>query len=205
MDSINYEISSSDYKRENIFLSKNWISTIDLNNANYATNQLIIDSSALSNSSKMLNYREGLVVLPMILTLTCTTNAAGFAPATTATSLDYCLGLKSFFGSIVHSQSLELNGSSIIQTTPFNSMYQNLCLLTELSWGDISVLGPIRVWHWLIALPRPQCTELVFVITRIYPQRGEPFLGLGILMKPLTKDFINANNTEILTVTHSLI
>lgn len=147
MDSINYEISSSDYKRENIFLSKNWISTIDLNNANYATNQLIIDSSALSNSSKMLNYREGLVVLPMILTLTCTTTAAGFAPATTATSLDYCLGLKSFFGSIVHSQSLELNGSSIIQTTPFNSMYQNFCLLTELSWGDIAVLGPsLGLW-----------------------------------------------------------
>ena len=141
MDSVVYEISSNDYKRENIFLSKNWLSTIDLQNGSYSTNQLIIDSSALSNSNRMIGYREGVLILPLLLTLSCTTNAAGFAPATTATSLDWTLGLKSWFGTLVHSMSLEMSGSTIVQVCPYQSMYQNFFLLTSLSWGDVSVLG----------------------------------------------------------------
>jgi hypothetical protein len=141
MDNINYEISSSDYKRENIFLRKNWLSTIDLNNGVYSTNQLVIDSSALSNSSLFCSYREGVVVLPLLLTLSCTTNAAGFAPNTTASSLDWTLGLKNWFGTIIHNMSLEMSGSTIVQTTPYQSMYQNFCLLTTLSYEDVAVLG----------------------------------------------------------------
>lgn len=141
MDSIIYEISSSDYKRENIFLRKNWLSTIDLNNGTYSTNQLVIDSSALSNSSLYLNYSESVVILPLLLTLSCTTNSAAFAPNTTASSLDWTLGLKSWFGTIVHSQSLEMSGSTLVQTTGYQSMYQNFCLLTTLSYGDVAVLG----------------------------------------------------------------
>ena len=141
MDSIVYEISSNDYKRENIFLNKNWLSTIDLQNGVYSTNQMVIDSSALSNSNRFINYREGVLILPLLLTLSCTTNAAGFAPATTATSLDWTLGLKNWFGTIIHSLSLEMSGTSIVQTTPYQSMYQNFALLTSLSWGDVAVLG----------------------------------------------------------------
>jgi hypothetical protein len=142
MDSVVFEISSSDYKRENIFLNKNWLSTIDLNNGIYSTNQVIIDSSALSNSNRYINYREGVLIVPLLYTLSCTTNTATFAPNTTGTSCDYCVGMKSFFFSVVHSLSLELQGGTIVQTTPFSSMYQAFVLVTSLSWNDVSVLGP---------------------------------------------------------------
>jgi hypothetical protein len=147
MDSIVYEISSSDYKRENIFLSKNWLSTIDLNNGVYSTNQMVIDSSAISNSNRFIGYREGIVVCPLTLTLSCTSNSANFAPATTASSLDWTLGLKNWFGTLIHSQSLELSGSTIVQTTPFQSMYQNFSLLSALNYGDVSVLG-VSLGFW---------------------------------------------------------
>ena len=146
MDSVVFEISSSDYKRENIFLSKNWLSTIDLNNGIYSTNQCIIDSSALSNSNTYINYREGVLIVPLLYTLSCTTNAAGFAPNTTGTSCDYCLGMKSFFFNIVHSLSAELQGGTVIQTTPFSSIYQAFSLITSLSYNDVAIFPSLGFW-----------------------------------------------------------
>lgn len=147
MDSVVFEISSSDYKRENIFLNKNWLSTIDLNNGVYSTNQIILDTSALSNSNRYIGYREGVILLPLLFTLSCTTNSAAFAPNTTATSCDYCLGMKNFFFSVIHSLSLDLQGGTIVQTTPFSQMYQAFVLLTSLSYNDVAVLGPsIGFW-----------------------------------------------------------
>lgn len=146
MDSVVFEISSSDYKRENIFLSKNWLSTIDLNNGIYSTNQCIIDTSALSNSNTYINHREGVIIVPLLYTLSCTTNSAAFAPNTTASSCDYCLGMKSFFMNIVHSLSGELQSGTVLQTSPFASIYQAFTLITSLSYNDVSIFPSLGFW-----------------------------------------------------------
>jgi hypothetical protein len=78
----------------------------------------------------------------MLLTLSNVLGSgANFSPETAATSADYALGLKSWFGTIAHSLTLEYNGVSIVQQTPFTSMLNAFRLMTTLSLGDIAKQG----------------------------------------------------------------
>jgi hypothetical protein len=64
----------------------------------------------LSNSNKYMSYREGYLLCPLLLTLQ---SGQYFQPASTATSADYAFGLKSWFGQIIHSFTLDYNGTTI--------------------------------------------------------------------------------------------
>ena len=79
------------------------------------------------------------------LTLTNVTGAAltgaGFLPATAASSLDYGVGLKNWFGQIIHSFTLDYNGVTIIQQTPYINMWNSFKLMTSLSLDDINTQG----------------------------------------------------------------
>ena len=66
---------------------------------------LVKKTSQLSNSNKYMSYRESYLMIPMMLTLS-TANGV-FTPATAATSSDYAMGLKNWFGSIIHSFTLD--------------------------------------------------------------------------------------------------
>jgi hypothetical protein len=76
----------------------------------------------------------------MLITLT-SDGASAFAPATAATSADYSIGLKNWFGQIVHSLTLDYNGTTIIQQTPFINMWNSFKLMTSLSWNDVQTMG----------------------------------------------------------------
>jgi hypothetical protein len=64
------------------------------------------------------------------------------APATAATSLDTAISLKSWFGNIIHSLTLDYNGTTVIQQTPFINMYNCFQLLTTFSYQDCLSQGP---------------------------------------------------------------
>jgi hypothetical protein len=140
-DKLVYDLSEEIEGSPNVFIRKDWLNILDNMNQNYSSNQSILDTSQLSNSNKYLSYREGYLLCPMLLTLGTTANTA-FAPGTTGTSADYAIGLKNWFGSIIHSFTLDLNGTTIIQQTPFISMYNTFKLMTTLSWDDILTQGP---------------------------------------------------------------
>ena len=142
MDAIVYELSSMSESDPNIFIKKDWVSILDNQNANYAGNQAVIDTSQLSNSNKWMNYREGYLTIPLQLCLSTATGSAAFAPQTAATAVDYGVGLKNWYGSVIHSISVDLAGSTIIQQTPFQSLWNNFRLLTTLSYQDLLTLGP---------------------------------------------------------------
>jgi hypothetical protein len=57
----------------------------------------------------------------LILTATSPLDAGAnlFLPNTAGTSADYVFGLKNWYGSIIHSMTLDLNGTTIIQQTPY--------------------------------------------------------------------------------------
>jgi hypothetical protein len=55
--------------------------------------------------------------------------------------MDYSIGLRNWFGSIIHSFTLDYNGTTIIQQTPFCSMWNCFRLMTTLSIGDIIING----------------------------------------------------------------
>ena len=68
--------------------------------------------------------------------------ATAAAPATqTGKGCDYAIGLKNWFGQIIHSFTLDYNGTTIIQQTPYVNMWNTFKLLTSLSYQDILTQG----------------------------------------------------------------
>jgi hypothetical protein len=139
-DKLVYDLSEEIEGSPNVFIRKDWLNILDNMNQNYSSNQSILDTSQLSNSNKYLSYRESYLIAPMLLTLGTSANT-NFKPATTTTSADYAIGLKNWFGNIIHSFTLDMNGTTIIQQTPFVNMYNTFKLMTTLSWGDVITQG----------------------------------------------------------------
>ena len=159
-DKLVFDLSQEVEGTPNVFVRKDWVNILDNQNQNYNNNQSIIDTSQLSNSNKYMSYRESYLSIPLLLTLgqsavptvtTFTTAAAIDAsiircgvtgtPADTATSLDHSIGLKNWFGQIIHSFTLEYNGTTICQQTPFINMWNSFKLMTSLSLNDVSTQG----------------------------------------------------------------
>jgi hypothetical protein len=140
-DKLVFDLSQEVDGSPNVFVKKDWLNILDNMNGNYAGNQSVIDTSQLSNSNKWMSYREGYLYVPMTLSLQkIGTSAADFSLA--AKSADYALGLKSWFGQIIHSLTLDYAGTTIIQQTPFINMYSSFKLLTSLSTNELTTLGP---------------------------------------------------------------
>ena len=137
-DTLVYDLASMTEGSPSVFVKKDWLSILDNQNGNYRGNQSVIDTSQLSNSNKYMNYREAYLAVPLVLSASGT---AVSAPQTAATSFDYALGLKNWYGTLIHSMTLDLNGTTIVQQTPFCSLWNVFKLVTSLSWSDIATMG----------------------------------------------------------------
>jgi hypothetical protein len=131
-----------------VFVRKDWINILDNQNQSYVANQSVLDTSQLSNSNKYMSYREAYFSIPMLITMASygvqtpggvVPPAALFTPNTT--TCDGAIGLKNWFGNIIHSFTVDYNGSTIIQQTPFINMWNSFKLLTSLSYNDIITQG----------------------------------------------------------------
>jgi len=141
-DTLTYDLSSMTEGTPSVFVKKDWLNILDNQSGNYQGNQSVVDTSQLANSNKYMNYREAYLAVPMVLT--ATTSTAGtflVAPQSSPTSADYVLGLRNWFGSIIHSFTLDYNGTTIVQQTPFCSMYNCFKLMTTLSMADVEING----------------------------------------------------------------
>jgi hypothetical protein len=138
-DKLVYDLSQEVDAQPNIFVKKDWLTILDNQNGNYASNQCVVDTSQLTNSNKWLSYREGFLNMPLLIAVTSGTAANLFLPVTQPG--DYFVGLKNWFGSVVHSMSMDLNGVTVIQQTPFCNMWNSFKLMTSLSWNDVSTIG----------------------------------------------------------------
>ena len=139
-DKLVFDLSSEVDAPASVFVRRDWLSILDNQNGSYTSNQCVVDTSQLSNSNKYISYREGSLQIPMLLTITTPVSAgATFSPATS--SGDYCLGLRNWFGTIIHSISVEYNGTTVVQQTPFINMWSAFRLMTSLSWDDVVTQG----------------------------------------------------------------
>jgi hypothetical protein len=117
-DTLVFDMSSMSEGTPSVFVRKDWLSILDNQNQNYQGNQSVIDTSQLANSNKYMNYREAYLTIPLIMTLTEGIGSAQpYDPTTPATaqgtgSPDYIMGLKNWYGSIVHSFTLDYNGTT---------------------------------------------------------------------------------------------
>ena len=140
-DALTLKISDEiDSANTSPFVSKQWLSILDENSTNYASSQVTISTSQFSNSSKYMNYSEAYLQVPLLLTLS-TDAVDNFLPVAAATDAGYCMGLKNWSGSIIHSMQVSMSGSTIIQQVGFQSMLNSFKLMTTLSWGDVAKHG----------------------------------------------------------------
>lgn len=152
-DKLVFDLAQEVEGSPNVFIRKDWLNILDNQNQNYNNNQSVLDTSQLSNSNKYMSYREAYFLVPLLLTLTSSTND-GFSPA--VAPCDYAVGLKNWFGQIIHSFTLDYNGTTIIQQTPYVNMWNSFKLMTSLSYGDIITQGSTigfypddsHTWTW---------------------------------------------------------
>ena len=141
-DDLIYQMSSQSEGTPSVFTKKDWLSILDNQNQSYQGNQSVIDTSQLANSNKFINYREGYLTIPLLLTATALpTSAVVATPASAGGSLDYAVGLKNWYGSIIHSFTVDYNGTTIIQQTPYIGLWNTFRLMTSLSLDDITTQG----------------------------------------------------------------
>lgn len=141
-DKLVFDLSQEVEGSPNVFIRKDWINILDNQNQNYQNNQSIIDTSQLSNSNKYMSYREAYLAVPLLLSASTPGNdSIDTAPNNGFGTADYALGLKNWFGQIIHSFTLDYNGTTIVQQTPFINMWNTFKLLTTLSYSDIITQG----------------------------------------------------------------
>jgi hypothetical protein len=161
-DKLVFDLSQEVEGSPNVFVRKDWINILDNQNQNYSNNQSIIDTSQLSNSNKYMSYREAFLAVPLTITVGApagvNTTYASFTPAVGGTlpngdtefskfgtvgGSDYVVGLKNWFGQIIHSMTLDYNGTTICQQTPFVNMWNSFKLMTSLSYQDLISQGAV--------------------------------------------------------------
>jgi hypothetical protein len=138
-DKLVFDLSQEVEGTPNVFIRKDWINILDNMNQNYGSNQSIIDTSQLSNSNKWMSYRESYFSIPLSLNLI--TPGQGASNYMASNAQDFCIGLKNWFGSIIHSFTVDYNGTTIVQQTPFINMWNSFKLLTSLSYQDVESQG----------------------------------------------------------------
>lgn len=147
-DKLVFDLAQEVEGSPSVFVRKDWLNILDNQNQNYNNNQSIIDTSQLSNSNKYMSYREAYLSIPFLISLGTITNTTTgtytdpyFKPETATQSADYGIGLKNWFGQIIHSFTLDYNGTTIIQQTPYINMWNSFKLMTSLSLDDINTQG----------------------------------------------------------------
>ena len=147
-DKLVFDLSQEIEGSPNVFIRKDWINILDNQNQNYNNNQSVVDTSQLSNSNKYMSYRESYFLMPFLVTIQQIAGAVSAPPPTTVPywtpatrSADYACGLKSWFGQIIHSFTLDYNGTTICQQTPYINMWNSFKLITSLSLDDINTQG----------------------------------------------------------------
>lgn len=139
MDGIVYDMAQNSETAPSFFIKKDYLSILDNMNGVYSSNQCVIDTSQISNSNKWASYREAYLQIPLLLTMT---SSGVDNLIVVATNIDYSVSLKNWYGSMIHSISVDLQGSTIIQQTPFQSLWNCFRLLTTLSYQSLVTEGP---------------------------------------------------------------
>ena len=143
-DTLVFDMSEQSEGSPSVFTKKDWLSILDNQNGNYNGNQCVIDTSQLANSNKFMNYREGYLFVPMLMTATALGNGTAAVPCAFANqNCSNMFGMKNWYGSIVHSLTVDYNGTTIVQQTPYIGLWNSFKLMTSLSFEDLKTQGDL--------------------------------------------------------------
>ncbi len=141
-DTLTYDMAqSTDKAAPSVFVKRDWLNILDSNNGNYNGNQIIIDTSQLSNSNKYMSYRQAYLSVPLVMA--ASSDIGTMLPTSGDISKGArAFGLKNWFGSIIHSMVLDYAGTTIVQQTSLCGLWNTFTLMTSLSQSDIDLNGP---------------------------------------------------------------
>lgn len=119
---------------EQPFLKKEVVYVQDNNSGGVYNGQIVIETSQLSNSGKWASYGEGYLYIPYVVAYKSDTDQ-------TALLAPYLLGVKGAFWNIIHSMSVDYNGTNVAQLTPFLNLWCNYKALVSWSTNDAAKYG----------------------------------------------------------------
>ena len=133
---------------EKPFIQKEWSNPIyDTNtSSNYNSNQVIFDTTTLSNSGTFVNYSEGMIIIPNVVRITKTAGTGGGSSDWTNGTLagsDFMTAFKNSNVQFLHSISITYNNIDIVQSVPMTNAYLSFIQHSELSLDDEFLNGPL--------------------------------------------------------------
>ena len=133
-EAVNAEITDSE------FISKKWVYVNDNNSQNY-TSQVIIDTTPLANAGGYVNWSEGYIMMPLVVSLTTDTGqSTGLLPLNNDNA-DWSWAFKNGFWQMINSMTVEFNNQNIVQQTPFLNVFRSFKNQTSMSEGDVKNNG----------------------------------------------------------------
>ena len=125
---------SKETKYPPLFNKREWLYINDTT-TQYDQGTSIIETAALSNNDKFLDYNAAYLSVPILITLTNNTaTTAGLAAPSGDLPYTQSLGFKQSFLSMINSITVDLNGQSMVQQNQLIDIYNNFRLLTNESW-----------------------------------------------------------------------
>jgi len=124
---------SKETKYPPLFNKREWLYINDTT-TQYDQGTSIIETAALSNNDKFLDYNSGYLSVPILITLTNNSATTAGLAATATLPYTQSLGFKQSFLSMINSITVDLNGQSMVQQNQLIDIYNNFRLLTNESW-----------------------------------------------------------------------
>jgi hypothetical protein len=131
---------------EKPFVTKEWSNAIyDTNtSAFYNSNQIIFDTTTLSNSGAFPNYQEGIIILPMVIRVYNNEANGGNWESAALKNTDFMLAFKNSHVNLIHSVSVNMNNTDILQPVTLTNAYLTFIQHSELTKEDESLNSPLH-------------------------------------------------------------
>ena len=107
-------MKSQETKYDSVFNKREWV-TVNDTTTQYDQGTSIIETTALSNNSKFLDYYNGYLSVPLLVTLTSNASAITGIADTDALPYTKSVGFKQSFLSMINSITVDLNGQPMVQ------------------------------------------------------------------------------------------
>jgi len=135
-DQVVYENSNSVETSYQPFTDKRVLWVSDENSGSYSSGQIQITTSALSNSGRWVDYANGEIHIPIIITATSPAGDIGIA------NNAFAVGIKNGFYQFIHSVQISYNNTEVVQLTSQINHLINFQLMTSLTKNDVEKIGP---------------------------------------------------------------
>jgi hypothetical protein len=147
IDNLVYEATTQpENVAEKVFVQKEWNNPVyDTNtSAEYSTNQIQFDTTTLMNCGSLVSYREGVILLPLVIKITSNNAANNWTNTAGLVNTDFMISLKNSHTNLVQSIAVNMNNQDILQPVPLSNAYLTFIQHSELSFEDELLNAPLH-------------------------------------------------------------